>query len=305
MTSMIDESVRTSAVARADVLYIGYPKAASVFVGKFLEAHPDVTTDHNRIEPLLFPGSAAAQAHAAAGKPRPDKIHVSRDEGFAESVCVTGDLATWRRYYHVPGAWDRIKDEVIVDPKEAASRLHAAYPDGKVLIVIREQAEWLNSAYKYSINELPAGQRSFADYCETPYGNVLLQAGHYDQTIRAYADEFGGERVCVLRYEDITEAPDSFAARLCAFVGVSARPLPSRRENESHAQMAKLLRYFPIIGRLPRNVKDTIKPHAARLLPGGRGMLLSSNDIRILRSMYALSNRRTEKLIGQLAKAAR
>ena len=81
--------------------------------------------------------------------------------------------------------------EILVDPDEAASRLHAAYPNAKVLMVIREQAEWLNSAYKYSINELPAGQRSFADYCETPYGNVLLQAGHYDETIRAYIDIFG------------------------------------------------------------------------------------------------------------------
>ena len=268
-------------------------------------SHPEVTTDHNQIEPLLFPDSSAAEARAAAGKPRADKIHVSRDEAFAESVCVTGDLATWRRYYHVPGAWDRIKDEIVVDPNEAALRLHVAYPDAKVLMVIREQADWLNSAYKYSINELPAGSRSFADYCETPYGNVLLQAGYYDATIRAYADVFGGARVCVLRYEDITEAPELFAARLCAFIGVSARPLPSQRENQSHAQLAKLLRSFPIIGRLPRNVKDTIKPHAARFLPGGRGMLLNSNDIRILRSVYALSNRQTEKLIDQLARAAR
>jgi hypothetical protein len=290
---------------RADVLYIGYPKAASVFVGKFLEAHPEVTTDHNQLEALLLPESAAAKSHAAAGKPRHDKVHVSRDEGFAESICVTGDLATWRRYYHVPGAWDRIKDEILVDPNEAALRLHAAYPQAKVLMVVREQAEWLNSAYKYSINQLPAGRRSFADYCATPYGSVLLQAGHYDRTIRAYADVFGGDRLCVLKYEDIINSPEPFVTRLCAFIGISARPLPERRENESHAQLAKLLRLFPIIGHLPRNMKDAIKPHASRLLPGAREMLLSSDHVRILRSMYALSNQRTEKLIGALSVAGR
>src|SRR5262249_19690197 len=99
---------------------------------------------------------------------------------------------------------------------------------------------------------------------------------------------------------DIVSAPARFAARLCAFMGIAERPLPARRENESHAQIARLLRLFPIMGRLPRNAKDAIKPRAARLLPGARGTLLSSREVRMLRSLYTVSNQRTEKLIAQL-----
>lgn len=284
--------------ANADVLYIGYPKAASVFLGKFLENHPEVTTDNNRIVPVLL--HSATGSFPVVEKPCHNKVHVSRDEGFAESLCVTGDLSIWHRHKYVPGAWDRVKSDILVDPEEAASRLHRTHPQAKVLMVIREQTDWLNSIYKYSINELPAGQRSFTDYCATPYGAVLLQAGHFDRTISTYLDIFGANRVCVLHYEDIVKAPARFTARLCAFIGISERPLPARRENESHAQIARILRLFPIVGRLPRKAKDAIKPRAARLMPGARGVLLSSGEVRLLRSIYALSNQHTEKLIKQL-----
>jgi len=304
VTTEVDDIVPAPVPAKADVLYIGYPKAASVFIGKFLENHPEVTIDHNQIALLLVPHSPADLSPDAA-KPCRGKIHVSRDEGFAESLCVTGSIENWHRYRYIPGAWDRVKGDILVDPGEASSRLHTAHPDAKVLMVIREQTDWLNSIYKYSINELPAAQRSFADYCATPYGSVLLQAGYFDRTIRAYADTFGSTRVCVLCYEDIVEAPERFVARLCAFIGISERPLPQRRENESHAQIARLLRLLPSIGRLPRKAKDAIKPRVARLLPGARGVLLSSRDIRMLRSIYAVSNQHTEKLISQLCVTAR
>jgi hypothetical protein len=298
--SAIPPSASTPMSISAEVLYIGYPKAASVFIGKFLENHPEVMLEHHRIAQLLL--SRSTPDHfPGAGKPCRDQIHVSRHEGFAESLCVIGDLENWHRYKYVPGAWEHVKNDILVDPGEAASRLHKAHPDGKVLMVIREQADWLNSIYKYSINELPAGQRSFSDYCATPYGSVLLQAGHFDRTIQAYVNVFGSDRVCVLRYEDIVEAPARFAARLCAFIGISEQPLPQRRENESHAQIARLLRLFPIIGRLPRAVKDALKPRAARILPGARGLLLSPREIRILRSIYLLSNQNTENLINQLS----
>ncbi len=295
----MNDTVLTPTVRNADVVYIGYPKAASVFLGKFLENHPEVTIDHHGIVPLLLQSNCTS--FLVAAKPCNDKVHVSRDEGFAESLCVIGDLFKWHRYKYIPGAWDVVKNEILVDPDEAAGRLHRAHPQAKVLIVLREQTDWLNSIYKYSINELPAAQRSFADYCATPYGTVLLQAGHFDRTITAYLDIFGSNRICVLHYDDLVNAPNRFAARLCAFIGIAEQQLPARRENESHAQIARLLKLFPIVGRLPRSAKDAIKPRAARLLPGARGMLLSSRELRLLRSIYVLSNQRTEKLIEQLS----
>ena len=284
---------------KADVLHIGYPKAASTFVVRYLESHPEVTVDHYNLSYLLH---SIGDNSAPVDKPYRNKIHVSKDENIAESVCVIGELKNWQRYLYVPGGWDNVKNDIVVNPPEAAARLHKVHPRAKVLLLIREQADWLQSVYKYVISQLPWDRRSFADYCSTPSGIVHLDAGHFDQTISAYVDAFGGDRVQVLRFENIVDAPEKFVAELCGFMGISERPIPERRENESHAQIANILRFFPIIEGLPKGVKNTLKPYAERLLPGGRANILSSRDIRMLRGIYAASNLRTEKLISQLSK---
>src|SRR5262249_10959327 len=134
-------------ITKADVLHIGYPKAASTYLGVFLDAHPQVTTDHNCIIPLLRARQLAHMPRATA-KPSASKIHVSRDENVAESVCVVGDLNNWQCYKYVPDAWPRVKNDVCLDPTEAALRLQRVYSHAKIVLLIREQAEWIQSAYK-------------------------------------------------------------------------------------------------------------------------------------------------------------
>jgi Sulfotransferase family len=286
---------------KTDIIHIGYPKAASTFVERFLSGHPAVTTDHNRVTNLLFSNSRS-QISSLADKPSPEKIHYSRDESIVESVCLVGELANWRNYRYVPCAWDRVKNDIIVDPAEAASRIYKVHSQAKILILIREQADWLQSVYKYVISQLPWNCRTFNDYCTTPSGIVHLNAGHFDRTISAYVDLFGSNRIRVLRFEDIAAAPKSFVSGLCAFVGISEQPLPERRENETHAQIARLQRFVPMIERLPRNIKNILKPHAMRLVPGGRGRVVSARQIRMLRGIYAASNQRTERIIAQLSR---
>jgi hypothetical protein len=286
--------------AEADVIYVGYPKAASTFVRRFLESHPEVTTDYALLAPLLYAPSiaGASTATAIAEKPYPDRIHVSIDESVAESVCVIGE-EKWNSYRFTPDAWDKVKDDVVLDPAVSAFRLQKVHSHARVLLLIREQADWLHSAYKHHMRNLPATQRTFADFCATPLGIACLQAGHFDQTIRAYIDAFGSHRVRVLRFEDIIGAPKRFTAELCAFIGISEQPIPPARENEANAQVARIRRRFPIVDRLPTRIKAALKPLAARL-PGSRGLILSSREIRMLRSLYAASNQRTDKLLRQL-----
>src|SRR5215468_7418903 len=104
----------STAQTGADVLYIGYPKAASTFVGRFLERHPEVTADHDLLTPLLW-GPADFTAAAATQKRCPNKIYVSVDEMVALSICgITEEK--WKSCRLVPDAWDEVKDEIVLDP---------------------------------------------------------------------------------------------------------------------------------------------------------------------------------------------
>jgi hypothetical protein len=293
----IAEGISTGGCVGADVIHIGCPKTATTFIARFLESQPEVTIDHHGA--ISSPGSVGP---LSAEKPLPTKIHVSRRETLGFSLCVVGDVENWRRNMYVPDAWDLVKKDIELDPGTSALRLQRSHPNAKILLTVREQVDWLHSAYKYSVPALPATGRSFNKFCATPMGIVYLQAGHFDRTITAYLDVFGTEHFRVLRFEDIVSAPKRFAAELCAFIGIPERPIPQRRENESNAQMARLLRWFPIFDLLPRKMKYALKPYAERL-PAGRSMILSSREIRMIRSIYAASNQRTEKLLLQLSRS--
>ena len=217
-------------------------------------------------------------------------------------VCVVGEWKNWHRYLYVPGGWDSVKNDVVIDPAEAASSPSQSASDAKVLIVIREQTDWLQSVYKFVMSQLPWNRRSFTDYCTTPSGIVLLQAGHFDQTIRAYVDVFGSHArsaCCVLKRSP--GARSGLRPNSAIFSAYRNGRSHDGVKMKRHAQIARIQRFFPFIEQLPRGVKNALKPHAMRLIPGARGSILSSRDIRMLRGIYAASNQRTEKLIRQLS----
>src|SRR3954454_2491868 len=106
----------------AEVIYIGYPKAASTFVGQFLKDHPQVTLERIQLDPF-YAASIDDITPAPARHIERGKVHVRHNEKIAESICVVGDSRIWNQNRYVPGTWDRVKDEVVLGPGEAAQRL--------------------------------------------------------------------------------------------------------------------------------------------------------------------------------------
>ena len=213
---------------------------------------------------------------------------------------MVGDRYAWRDYKFVPGSWDRVKEAIIVDAHEAALRLKRAYPAAKALMMIREQVDWLHSSYKFFMPRLPPRQRSFSDFCATPRGMAYVQAGYFDQTISAYTSVFGPDSVLVMRYEDIGKTPQSFMMTLCSYLGIAEQPMSSTRENEgSVPQIARIRRLIPQVDQLPPSIKAMAKS-ALAVLPERRGTILSNDDIRMTRSLYAPSNAKTDRLLSQL-----
>ncbi|MBB5519747.1 sulfotransferase [Amphiplicatus metriothermophilus] len=121
------------------------------------------------------------------------------------------------------------------DCETIARRLRAVFPDGRVLIVIREQKAAILSAYKQYVKK--GGMRSLVGYLRPQRDGHVPQfdPDHfaYDAIIELYQTLFGAENVCVLAYEDFASAPEAFLSRVASFAGVPpVAGLPvSRRAN--------------------------------------------------------------------------
>lgn len=120
------------------------------------------------------------------------------------------------------------------DSKEIAKRLYESFPDGKVLIVIREQKSAIASCYLQYVKF--GGPCSLRDYLEPPNRNQsilpLFSFEHFDYLplIEFYYELFGKDKVLVLTYESFKEDPLEFCKAIANFAGANElENLPFRK----------------------------------------------------------------------------
>lgn len=287
---------------RSSVAFIGYPKAASTLLFDYFQAHPDVLARMVLLTPLTGttanPADGGIESSAESGR-----LKILTNEKIAESVLVTGDSRVWNANRFIPGAWEKVQNCVRIDPLETARRVRQGYGVGRVLIVVRDQLEWLQSAYKYFLPRLPPRRRSFADFCATPRGMAYLQAGYFDRTIEAYQEVFGRQNVKVMRTEDLARDPEAFQTELCDFLGIGRMPIPKERKNVgSSNQVATIRARYPFLDALPVGVKAMGKIILTKLLPTQRSVI-SPEEAASIRCRYAESNERTAILLREMKAA--
>jgi len=280
------------------IVHIGYPKAGSTFLQEYMATHPELDSSLEAMDALAEPAGSMPLRPAADGR-----VRLITNEKISESLIAADDGSVWSRNKFVPGTWEDTAKHTRIDPVETARRVRDGYGAERVLIVIREQAAWLHSAYKYYLPNLPAQRRGFADFCATSIGRVYLELGHYDRIIEPYIDVFGAQHVLVLRAEMLRNKPEQFAAEFCQFAGIGYRPIPQGSANVGSSNQAAALRArFPVIDHLPAGVRRMGSTVLSRL-SSGRGSMFSDAETAEIRSRYADSNRRVERLLQDVEKA--
>lgn len=106
------------------------------------------------------------------------------------------------------------------DSKQIAERLVATFPEARVLLVIREQAQMLVSAYKQYIKR--GGPGTIKQYAKPPSEEPRVPLFNfrffeYHRLISYYQSLFGAENVQVLPYELLKASPRAFLERIGAF----------------------------------------------------------------------------------------
>lgn len=110
------------------------------------------------------------------------------------------------------------------DSKEIAERLKACFPNGKVLIVIREQKDMILSTYIQYIRA--GGACTIHDYLEPSKRNqAIIPLFNYDyfnyyRLVNFYQKLFNKDSVLVLPFELFKNNPKIFAEKISSFASV-------------------------------------------------------------------------------------
>lgn len=206
--------------------------------------------------------------------------------------------------------------------RETADLLKDAFPEAKILIVVREQKSAIKSIYKYLVNgwqgRLSASIGQFLDQTafEQEQNAVLFDPAHleYHAFVACYRERFGPQNVLVIPYELLLRDEASFVNAICAHVGVApAGRLGSKgRTNQSPSALAcEIVRPFKRVLSSPNRpgmqsgLERKVSRFASRLAARLPASLASAAERRLERGIeqavagrYGQSNARLQQITG-------
>jgi len=128
------------------------------------------------------------------------------------------------------------------DAKEISNRLHAGFPETKVLIVVREQFELIASLYKTYV--LHGGKATLDSFIQPECDEVNQWFDYstycYDKLINHYIAIFGRENVLVVAYEELKHDNQRFYDGLCEFMCIPTSPLKSNALVKANVSLSEL-----------------------------------------------------------------
>ncbi|OAV46191.1 sulfotransferase domain-containing protein [Lewinella sp. 4G2] len=129
-------------------------------------------------------------------------------------VLYPVELLSWERLSGGPNSGGE-------DTRSIARRLHRAFPNAQVLIVIRRQQDWILSNYFEYLTA--GGTHSLTKYLrftdDGERSGFNPERLKYHLLVTDYQERFGAEKVLVLTYEDFRDNKEGFLNDLSSFIG--------------------------------------------------------------------------------------
>lgn len=210
--------------------------------------------------------------------------------------------------------------------KELADRLHRAFPEAHILIMIRNQSDLIESSYKQYVKE--GGTFSLQAYLNAEslmasyhrYPQFAYRHLEYDSLIEYYQSLFTRDRVHVYAYETMRGQSKEFFEKLCRDVGIPISDSDHDRTNST--SNPSLSRLTVCLARLTNRFygRDPINRRCIIHIPGwqqawrrfyhwidrfkfvkkwdARSPFISGEKQTDIENRYSQSNRRTAELTG-------
>lgn len=197
------------------------------------------------------------------------------------------------------------------NPATIGRRLHLLFPQGRVLVVVRNQLTLLCSLYGYAMTMPGVPYLSFNGWLDelrsVPSTGRGLHLFDYAELVGIYARLFGRESVEVLLYEEFAASPGTFVSNLAKILGVDEQGtalLPNCKVNVRPSlrsvQARRLTEHHPWTGRVVASLPPVARRKLAQVVRGGPALdtRLSAENEVFVRAYYAGSNRRLSELHG-------
>ena len=300
------------------LIHIGYHRTGSSWLQKYLFQHPKSGFEW------------IGKAHDDHPVRQVITMRWSEFDPDAVRALFEPYLETARANGNVPVAsFERLSGHACsggYDSVLIAERLRAVLPEGRVLVVLREQQAAIVSNYKRYVRA--GGPGTLREFMLPPQSSNLrvplfdFRHFEYHHLIRRYHELFGADRVLTLAYEQFVRDPQPFVNAIAEFAGVSVGPrrvqnLPyDVKEQETFSPAALLtmrpLNHFvrsevnptPTIDlRNHRRLKHVAKSRALNVLVPGplahhREAKLERVAAELIGDRYVESNRITAELTG-------
>lgn len=236
------------------------------------------------------------------------KVRSQVAEAVEELVPAGGKLLlSWEAFMH------NVADRGLI-----AARLKDLFPKAKILFVIRNQIDSIESMYHFlveqgggninpaygrpSVRSLKAWLSDQEDFAYKSY----LETLRYDQIYSLYAGLFSSESVKVLLFEELKKAPQNFLDELGEFLSVGHIPvdLIQKRNARSSGGMGQAFRFRNWLRSngvnlaLPRLVSVSLKRMLSRMGQKSSQDSLSAEEQELLAARYGDGNARLQTWTG-------
>ena len=133
-------------------------------------------------------------------------------------VVISDESLSCGEFMLIASIWD-----ITTDHSAVARKIREFLGVVDIIIVLRNQADWLISWYKQGVQNGKYVSTSFADWFDRELGDRrdrLCDLLHYDRLYSAYVDVFGAARVHVFIYERYSDDFASLAGEIARRIGV-------------------------------------------------------------------------------------
>jgi hypothetical protein len=291
-------------IKKPDVIYIGFYRAGSAFLRSYFSFHPDIYWTRNAQFFLSNKNDSLLKKEYldSISIKNNYKCFIDMFEALSTGYIVNKNLS-WKDIGYKPNSPIN-KQDINPNPVEVARKIKKILPKAKILIVLRNQIDWLRSIYLHQILLLPQKNRTFSDFLSTLAGKSALYAGLFHLTIDGYYKFFGRENVLILLLEQIEIEEDECLKELCKFLNVPFVKFPSEKKDFNKGKgdiTGEIIKICSAL-KIPDNIVQSLKPiwnTFIRIIDKLSDRdILSFKEKSFIHCFYSVSNLHTSNLLG-------